>query len=82
MAWSLAADFRRARIWLLRTVFRIQKAGLPCQERFPFSPVTFVHDDKREYIRRQAKSLIFSRSPIRLSTDLRNCLPDKANCGV
>jgi len=81
VAWSLAADFRRARIWLLRTVFRIQKAGLPCQERFPFSPVTFVPDNGSQYIHRQVKSLFFSRSSIHLSTDSRNCLPDKANGG-
>ena len=53
-----------------------------CQERSPFSPVTFAPDDEGKYIRTQAKSLIFSRFTIHLSTDLRNCLPDKANGGV
>jgi hypothetical protein len=62
VAWSLAADFRRARTCLLRTVFRSRKAGLNCQERSPISPSTFVPDDERKYIAAQAKSLVFSKS--------------------
>ena len=53
-----------------------------CQELSPFSPLTFVLDDGRQYIHPQAKSLIFLRSKIHLSTDLRNCLLHNANHGV
>ena len=53
-----------------------------CQEHSPFSPLTFVLDDGRQYIHPQAKSLIFFRSKIHLSTDLRNCLLHNANHGV
>jgi hypothetical protein len=59
VAWSLGADFRRARNWLLCTVFRYWKAGLLCQERSPISPVTFMPDDGGEYNLMQAKSLDF-----------------------
>jgi hypothetical protein len=41
-----------------------------------------VPDDARQYIHGQAKSLFFSTLKIHLSTDLRNCLPCKANHGV
>ncbi len=60
MAWSLAADFRRARICLLCTVFRLQKAGLRCQERSPFSPFTSVPDDGGKYTVGQENSALFS----------------------
>jgi hypothetical protein len=49
VASSLAADFRRARIRLLRTVFRVLKAGLNCQERFPFSSITSVRRSHRRW---------------------------------
>jgi hypothetical protein len=43
VALSLAADFRRARSRLLRTVIALE-SRTPCQERFPFSPATSVSD--------------------------------------
>jgi hypothetical protein len=58
VAWSLAADFRRARNQLLRTVFRYWKVGLLCQERSPISPATFATNDERKYIQMQPKSLV------------------------
>jgi len=66
VAWSLAADFRRARICLLCTVFRYLKAGLNCQEHSPFSPVTFVPDDGGKYTTARQKSDVFSSSEILL----------------
>jgi hypothetical protein len=60
VAWSLAADFRRARIYLLRTVFRSQKAGLSCQELSPISPVTFMPDDEGKYTSAPHYSDVFS----------------------
>jgi hypothetical protein len=59
VAWSLAADFRRARFLLLRTVSRLRKAGLFVRSYSPISPVTFVPDDEGEYIHSLPKSLAF-----------------------
>jgi len=39
-------------------------------------------DDGGEYIRMQQKSLVFSATDFRLSTDARNCLPAKENLGA
>jgi hypothetical protein len=82
VAWSLAADFRRARIYLLRTVFRYQKAGLSCQERSPISPVTFMPGDAGEYIRFQKNPSDFSTPRNRESADERNLLWVKVNRGA
>jgi hypothetical protein len=82
VAWSLAADFRRARIYLLRTVFRLQKAGLPCQERSPVSSLTFVLNDGGTISQRNKNPSLFSTRPTWLSTAARNFLPYKQNPGV
>ena len=82
MASSLAADFRRARVSLLRTAFRFGKAGLGFRERFPFSPVTFVPDNEGKYTEVQEKSRAFSRTKNRLSTSKRKLLLDKRDGGA
>jgi hypothetical protein len=82
VAWSLAADFRRARSFLLRTVFRFRKAGLNCQEHSPISPVTFMPDDEGEYTTARAKSNAFFDPQISLTHRLAQVLSQqgKSRC--